>query len=70
MDLSLRKIGPVKFDAGGLVPLGLARLIDLAPAPILDQFDDWERALPALGELVLMCRRLPPAGQLLPAGSR
>lgn len=43
---------------GWLIPHNLPRVLDLAPAPIVDQFADWETRLPRADELVLINRRL------------
>src|SRR4029077_18398305 len=44
---------------GWLVPDLLPRRLDLAPEPLVGQFDGWESRLPPEGELVLVNRRLP-----------
>ena len=53
--------GVLASDAPGpgwLIPHNLPRRLDLSPAPIVDQFAQWEAGLPAPGELVLVNRRL------------
>jgi anaerobic selenocysteine-containing dehydrogenase len=43
---------------GWLIPDQLPRRLDLAPAPIVEQFAQWDHWLPRPGELVLVNRRL------------
>ena len=45
-------------EPGWLIPHNLPRLLDLAPAPVVEQFATWAGSLPGVDELVLVNRRL------------
>jgi anaerobic selenocysteine-containing dehydrogenase len=51
-------LAPDAPGPGWLIPHNLPRRLDLAPAPVVEQFAQWEAGLPAPGELVLVNRRL------------